>query len=205
MTITLQSVVARELYPAEVDENIRELDARTGLGWRDMISSLDVQGVPEPNLPVRASFGPSGLRQEYAFEVGDYAFCQPYHVNHDVKVGGLALVHVHWSTNGTSVQPVKWEFQITRALGHNQQYFGAETSYFVTQASNGGAWRHMIAEVVIGDALTLVEPDEVILVTLRRVTNGATDNTDAVYALLVDFHYEADKSATLNRAPNFYA
>ena len=54
------------------------------------------------------------------------------------------------------------------------------------------------------DALILVEPDELILVTLRRVTNGGTNNTDKVYALTVDFHYEADREVTPNKAPNFY-
>jgi hypothetical protein len=63
----------------------------------------------------------------------------------------------------------------------------------------------MISEVALADALTLVEPDELILVTLRRVTNGATENTDSVFGLTVDFHYEADRAATPNKAPDFYA
>jgi hypothetical protein len=193
------------LSVAEMDANLTQFDLRTQAGWADLVSPLMVEGVPTENAPAYAPFGPSGLRRELVFDVGDYAFAKAFHVNHDVKPGGLALVHVHWSTNGVNTANVRWEFQISRALGHQQAYFTAETSYFVTQAGHGGAWRHMVGEVAIGDALTLVEPDELILVTLRRVTNGGTDNTDQVFALNVDFHYETDRNSTPSRSPNFYA
>lgn len=186
------------------DDNLAEIERRTGSGYRDLVSPLTIDGVPTEYAPTYQSFGPSGLRKELVFEIGDYAFSQAFHVNHDILVGGNALVHVHWSTNGTSVQPVKWEFQISRAIGHNQAYFGAEVSLYKQQSSNGGAWRHMVAEVDLADALTLTEPDELILVTLRRVTNGATDNTDQVFGLLVDFHYQSDRNSSPNRSPNFY-
>jgi hypothetical protein len=146
-----------------------------------------------------------GLRRELAFAVGDYAFSAAMHVNHDVKPGGRAVCHVHWSTGGTSLEPVRWELQISRALGHNQAYFSAETSYFVEQSSNGGAWRHLIVEMDLADALILTEPDELLLVTVRRVTNGGTDNPDLVFGLLVDFHYESDRKNTPNKSPDFYA
>lgn len=204
MPITTVAGKGGTLTHAELDANFVELDRRTGPGWKDLVSPLDIYGVPTPNLPERLPFGPSGLRRELMFEVGDYAFVQAFHVNHDVKVGGKAYVHVHWSTDGVDTALVRWEFQISRALGHNQAYFGAETSYFVQQAGHVGAWRHMIAEVDIADALTLTEPDELLLVTLRRVTNGAVDNADQVFALTVDFHYESDRDTTPNKAPAFY-
>ena len=193
------------LSVAEMDANLTQLDNRTAAGWSDLISPLVIEGVPGANAPAYQPFGPSGLRRELVFEVGDYAFAKPFHVNHDVKPGGLALCHVHWTTDGTDTQPVKWEFQISKALGHQQAYFGAETSIFVTQAGWAGAWRHMVAEVTLPDAITLSEPDELILVTLRRVPNGGTDNANQVFALSVDFHYERDRDATPQRSPNFYA
>jgi hypothetical protein len=203
--ITLLSVKGAALSPAEADGNIEELDVRTAEGWSDLISPLSPVGVPAGFVPEYLPFGPSGLRREMAFAVGDYAYSRPMHVNHDVKPGGRAVCHVHWSSNGTSLEPVRWEFQISRALGHNQAYFTAETSYFVQQSSNGGAWRHMVAEMDLADALILTEPDELILVTLRRVANGGTENTDDVFGLLVDFHYESDRRTTPNKSPNFYA
>ena len=114
---------------------------------------------------------------------------------------------MHWSTDGIDVNPVKWEFQISYALGHDQEFFPAATSVFIEQAPNqvaAGAWRHYIAEIADVDAMTLVEPDAVAMVTVRRVTNGATENTDTVYGLTVDFHYESDRDSTPNKAPDFY-
>lgn len=188
-----------------MDTNFSDLNLRTQSGWKDLISPISAAGVPLLNAPTMTAFGPSGLREEYAFDIDDFVFCQPFHVNHDVKPNGLAYLHVHWSTNGTSTATVKWELQVSRALGHNQANFGAPTSIYVEQAAAGTAWRHMVAEVSVGDALTLTEPDELILVTARRVTNGGTNNTDTVYALNVDFHYEADRDTTPNKAPDFYA
>lgn len=201
--ITLLSEVGRELLPTEADENIRELDERTGAGWKDLTSSLHVMGIPSENLPAITPFGSSGLRREFAFDIGDYIYAQPFHINHDVKIGGKCYAHIHWSTSGSDTNTVKWEFQISRALGYDQEYFSAETSYFVEQAPNG-AWRHLVAEVSDADALTLTEPDELLLVTVRRVTNGGVDNIDNVFGLTVDLHYEADRDATPQKSPNFY-
>jgi hypothetical protein len=76
--------------------------------------------------------------------------------------------------------------------------------YSVVQAAQGTAWRHQVAEVADGDALTLTQPDELILVTLRRVTNGGTDLTDQVFGLTVDFHYQTDQYATELKAAPFW-
>ena len=173
-------------------------------GWKDLISSVSGAKLPASSAPTVQAFGPSGNRQELAFAVNDYVWMQPFHVNHDVKVGGQAFVHVHWSTNGTQTRTVKWSFEIMRALGHQQAAFGAPSTITVTQAASGTAWKHMIAEVAVADVLTLTEPDELILVTLKRVTNGGTDVTDRVFGLTVDFHYESDRAATPQKAPDFY-
>ena len=62
----------------------------------------------------------------------------------------------------------------------------------------------MVAEVSDADAIILTEPDELLLVTIRRVTNGVVNNTDIVFGLSVDLHYEADRDTTPNKTPNFY-
>lgn len=188
----------------EMDANWAEIETRTKSGWYDLVQPVSTAGVPPANAPAATTFGPSGLREEYAFDIGDYVFCAPMHINHDIKPGGKAYAHVHWSTSGGNTATVKWEMQISRALGHNQASFGAAVSVFVEQAAHTDAWRHMVSEVSLSDALTLTEPDELILVTLRRVTNGGTNNAATVFGLLVDFHYERDRDATINKAPNFY-
>jgi hypothetical protein len=168
-----------------------------------MVSPLTVEGLTQ-DAAVYAPFGPSGNRAELRFEQGSMAYCKPFHVNHDVLVGGRALLHVHWSTNGSSTGNVRWAFEVVRALGHQQAYFGGEVDLFVEQPAWGGAWRHMISEVGLSDALILTEPDELILVTLRRCTCESDDNTDQVFALMVDLHYESDRDSTPNRMPDFY-
>jgi hypothetical protein len=206
MTITLRQTKGSELTHAELDGNFEDLDLRTAEGWSDMLAPLLNAGIPNQNAPTLAVFGPSPSQyQAYTFAANDYVFVQPFHVNHDIKPNGQAYIHVHWSTNGVSTNTVKWEFAVMRALGHDQANFGAVTTLTVEQAASGTAWRHMVAEVDATQTLTLTEPDEVILVVLKRVTNGATDNADSVYGLMVDFHYQTDRRSTPNRSPDFYA
>lgn len=206
MTITTRAGKGTALTHNELDGNFTDLNTRTAPGWKDLVAPMTAAGVPALNAPAMTAFGPAHTpqREELVFELNDFCFCQAFHVGHDIMPGGLAYVHCHWSTDGTSTATVKWEFNIQRALGHNQANFAAPTVVTVEQAAQGTAWRHMIAEVSIGDALTLTEPDELILVTLRRITNGGTNNTDAVYGLTVDFHYQADRDTTPNKAPDFY-
>lgn len=205
MAITLRGVKGTALTHTELDTNFTDLDLRTQEGWSDMLAPLLNAGIPNQNAPTLATFGPPpSLYQAYTFAVNDYVFVQPFHVNHDIKPNGAAYAHVHWSTNGISTATVKWEFQILRALGHNQANFGAITTLTVEQAAAGTAWRHMIAEVDVAQTLTLTEPDEVLLAVLRRVTNGGTNNADTVYGLMMDFHYETDRRSTPNKSPNFY-
>lgn len=173
-------------------------------GWRDLTAGVAraALGASAPNL---LPFGPDGFRRELAFSVGDYVELDPFHVDHDVKPGGQALIHVHWSPNGINPQPVRWQFKISRAKGHQQAAFGVPQTLTVTQTPSGIAWQHMVAEVGEVDALILTEPDELLLVNLYRVANGGTENTDNIFGLTVDFHYQTDRDNTPNRAPDFYA
>lgn len=206
-TLTLRGTKGSALSHVELDGNFTAInDEITATGFKDMIASLSTAGVPVADAPAMTNFVVGTIqRREYAFAVGDYLYMQPFHVNHDVKPNGLAYLHVHWTTNGTSTATVRWELQIARALGHNQAAFTQSTTLYVEQAASGTAYQHMVTEVAPGDALTLTEPDELILVTVKRVTNGGTDNADTVFGLMCDLHYESDRDATPNRAPNFYA
>ena len=178
---------------------------QTSTGWKDMLAPLAAAGVPSSSAPTMTNFVVGTItRREYAFAIDDYIFVQPFHVNHDIKPNGLAYIHVHWTTNGTSTATVKWQFEIARAKGHNQEAFAQVTTITVEQAASGTAYRHMIAEIAANDALTLTEPDELILITLKRITNGGTDNADTVFGLMCDLHYQCDRAATLNKTPDFF-
>lgn len=176
------------------------LGAATG-GWRDLRASL-VGTASGPAAPTLTAFGPTGKGKQLAFGVGDSVYVS-LHMDHDVKPGSTVYPHVHWTTNGTSTATVKWEMSITEAAGHNTANFPADTVTTVEEAAAGTAWRHMVTEHPTGYAAP--EPDTLIIITLSRITNGGTDNGDTVFGLYVDFHYEADRVATKNRTPDFYA
>ena len=175
-------------------------------GWKDLLAPISLAGLPPSAAPAMTDFVVGTVqRREMAFAIDDYVYVQPFHINHDAKPGGRAYLHVHWTTSGTQTNTVRWEFQIARALGHNQANFTQVTTSYVEQAAGGTAYRHRVAEVSDADVLILTEPDELILVTLKRVTNGGTNNTDTVFGLMVDLHYESDRHVTRNKSPDFYS
>lgn len=206
MTIVLRSTKGSELSHAELDGNFVDLDTRTGAGWKDLTCSIAAMPGGAA-APVKTNFQSAGTlqRQEYAFAVNDYVLLAPFHVNHDIKPDGTskAYLHVHWTTDGTQLATVRWEFHVQRAL-RALGVFGAPVVYAVEQAAAGVAYTHMVTEVADGEALTLTSPDELILVTLRRVTNGGTNNTNNVFGLMVDMHYQAAQDSTPNKAAPFW-
>lgn len=195
------------LTSEDYDANLDRIEQDLGEPlFADMLAPVGGAAVPNQNAPSNADFGPvdSPQRRERAFDIGDYVFIQPFHVNHDIKPGGRAYLHVHWSTNGTNTGPVAWELSFNRALGHNQANFGIPLTIVLEQNAAGTPWRHMIVEASELQAITLTEPDELILTTLRRVAPSSGSNPDAVFGLMVDLHYELDRRGTPNKAPNFY-
>ena len=63
----------------------------------------------------------------------------------------------------------------------------------------------MVSELTNSIITTNAEPDSLILIRLSRITNGAVNNTDDIFALTLDCHYQADRFATINKSPNFYS
>lgn len=173
--------------------------------WKDMLAPVGGATVPNLNAPDVSDFGPAHTpqRKEYSFVVDDYVFIQPFHVNHDIVPDGEAYLHVHWSTNGTNTGLVQWELTTMRAKGHNQANFGTPTVTLIEQAAQGTAWRHMVSEAAT--PIIMTEPDELFIVTLRRVAPSTGSNTDLIFGLMVDLHYQADRHGTPFRSPDFYA
>ena len=219
-SLLLGVVVMQEGFtntPADVltkftTEQLYSANNTTSTGWKDMLSPLSAVGVPSNTAPDPVILGDSPSGQDdyraLAFALNDFVYCLPFHVNHDIKPNSLAYLHVHWTTNGTSTNAVKWRMTVRRAKGHNQSNFSNVSNLIqvieVQQAGSGTAWRHMVTEAEVDQGILLTEPDELILVTLRRITNGGTDNTDNVIGLMADLHYQSDRDHTPNKAPNFY-
>lgn len=169
-------------------------------GWRDMMMALTAAATGA-GTPTLAAFGPTGNIKQRSFGVGDSVYTS-MHVDHDVKRNSLMYPHVHWSTNGTSTNKVKWQLSYTVAAGHNQENFGADAVVYLEEAAAGTAWRHMITEDTVGVAIP--EIDSLVIVELKRITSSGSANNDTVFGLFIDWHYEVEGYATPSRAPDFY-
>lgn len=171
-------------------------------GWRDLRTSL-VAAATGAGTPTLTVFGPSGNIKQRAFAVGDSVYLA-LHVDHDIKPGATCYMHVHWSTNGTSTNTVKWELDYTSAERDDVTHdtFGTDTTITLEAAPGGSAWEHIVTEDATG--FTIPPVDSLVLIELKRVTNGGSENADTVFGLFVDLHYEADRYGTPSRAPGFY-
>lgn len=171
--------------------------------WDDELTSL-IPSRPGATAPTLTAFGPTGTNEALVFAVNDLVYTPGFHIRHTIKPNSKIYFHVHWSTDGISTNTVKWELSITYAKGHNQEAFPADTVVNLEEAASGTAWQHMITEMSDAQAITAPEVDSVVMVRLRRVTNGGTNNTDDVFGLFVDIHFQKDRFGTPNKAPDFY-
>ena len=174
--------------------------------WKDLTTAIASAKLPASNTPTWTNFGPANTPQiqQLVFAVDDYAILQPFHVNHDIVPATCqAYIHMHWSTDGTDDGNVQWEFTIIRALGHQQAAFDTVTTITVEAAHMGTQWGHNVTETS-ADPITFTEPDELVIVLVKRIAASSDENTDSVFGLTVDWHYQADREGTLNKSPDFY-
>ena len=169
-------------------------------GWHDLLFRVTAE-APGPAAPTLTAFGPTGNIKNWAFGIGDSVYLTA-HVLHNPKVGSTCYPHVHWTTNGVNTASVKWQIDYTFCKSHNQESFPADTTITVEEAAYGAAWRSMTTEHPVG--FVIPEVDTIINIKLTRITNGGTDNTDTVFGLFVDLHYESDGYGTPLRIPPFY-
>lgn len=170
-------------------------------GWRDLRCPL-VAAATGAGTPSLAVFGPTGNIKQRSFGVGDSVYLAG-HWDHDIKVGSTVYPHVHWSTNGTDTGNVQWQMSITTAARTNQAAFPTDTVITVEEAATGTAWSHMVTEDATG--FTAPEVDALSIIELKRIAASSDENTDTVFGLFVDFHYEAQQYGTPSRAPDFYS
>lgn len=169
-------------------------------GWNDLRMSVAGSAIGQ-GAPTLTAFGPTGTIKMLAFSVNDSVYLGA-HFGHDILQGSVCFPHVHWSTNGTNVNTVKWELSYSVANGHNTAAFPANTVLTLEEAASGTAWQHMITEDPTG--FLLPDPDALIVCELKRITNGGTDNTDTVFGLFADIHYRVGQVGTPNRTPDFW-
>lgn len=204
MTITTLSGKGSTLSYGELDGNFEDLDYRTKLGWRDNVVQLIPRGGPtEPPMQL--------FRDNIYFFAFSYLDMQEgfasFHIDHDYALGTKLYPHIHWSCAGTEVGTVRWGFEYSLAKGHQQAAFGASTTVYVEQTTDGTPYKHYIAEVPEPSAIPglNVEPDTLIIMRVFRDATHVNDTLNAnAYGICVDLHYQADKATTVNKAPNFY-
>lgn len=192
-----------EISVLDVDGAPQMALAGESIGWRDLTADVIVKGLGANN-PTWAQID-SGPLFAYKFALEDECW-MVYHVPHDILPSADIHFHTHWIPDGTNVNPVKWQFTYMYALGHNQAAFTpAGTVETAESAGPGVAWQHMITETTAVTIPTLTEPDGLIYVHVERIANGATDNTDNIFLLTADIHYQSTNLSTLGKAPDFYS
>jgi hypothetical protein len=189
-----QKRTLRDAFQAHYEESL----------WRDLEGSIDT--VAGANNPTWAQLG-SGPFYAYSFGYTpqEDECWLTYHVPHDWVPNSDFHFHAHWTTNGTSTNTVKWEVSYTYAKGFNQEAFNTTgTTINLEEAASGTAYQHMVTESSALTGATITEPDGLLLVYLKRVSNGGSNNADTVYLLEADFHYKSNGLGTVSKAPNFY-
>lgn len=172
-------------------------------GWRDILGPILTRGVGATD-PAWTQIG-SSVMYAYAFALNDVAWIY-YHIPHDYVPGTNFHFHIHWMPSGTNANSVKWQVEWMYADGHNQEPFDPAsgiTTDTITQTVGGTAFQHYVTETA-AQVDPGMEPDGILYCKFSRITNGGTDNTDTIFVLTADVHYQSCNLATKNRAPDFY-
>jgi hypothetical protein len=184
-------------------------------GWRDLVGDIRVQDIGSAAAPAWSVY--QGNIKAWEFPASGGAATREvflvYHIDHDYKPGSDFHIHAHWSCAAGATGNVKWYFEIMYAKGHNQAAFPAAVTSSVVQAASATAYQHMVAEVQMSAASPsaaqvdsdLLEVDGILLVRAYRNRDDAADTCNqSVFLHTVDIHYQTDRTATINKAPNFY-
>ena len=206
MTIVTSTGLGRPLTPAEADANLNTLQTRTGDGWRDNIGSIDTRSGG--NAPQRNLFRDGLYLYEFSADDMNEVFSN-FHIDHDYKLGTMLYPHLHFATTSNAGGVLRLGFEYSFAQGHGLGTFPATTTIYLnfTVPANS-AFVHFVAEAPEGQGIpgTNVDTDGVILMRIFRDAAHVDDTFPAtIFGILSDLHYEADRYATINRAPNFRA
>lgn len=205
MTITTRTGKGSELTYGELDGNFTDLNTRTIVGgWRDLVMGIDVK--PAGIVPTLQNFRDGIYLWGFDPDTNQEAYAQG-HIDHDYQLGSALYPHVHFAVNVTNTGTVRWGIEYTLAKGHQQMAFGPTNTLYVEMAITGTQYMHYIAEVNLANVIpgTNIEPDTMILFRFFRDASHVNDTfPGTAYFLTADIHYQVDRYATVNKAPNFY-
>jgi len=173
--------------------------------WYDMLSPITSAGRRGATSDFDwTNYNATGIYQP-DFAINEDGMCV-FHINHDIKRGSKMYPHVHWSTDGTDVNPIHWELNYIYATRDDTTptVFSAKQTITIIGTPSGTAFAHHVTEASDEDAITAFEVDSIMPLQLKRVTNGATDNTDTIFGHFVDIHYQRERFGTISKSPDFY-
>lgn len=186
---------------ATFDERV-DLWRTQGGGWQDILGTPVARKAAGAGVPTFSQIS-SGTYYGYKFGIDD-SLLFTYHTPHDYRPGSSVFFHTHWLRVGTAVQPVKWRFTYSFARGYARGTFDLTGTVIDVQTTpNAVSLTHEITEAAAA-ALALGEVDGLLLVEVKRVTNGGVDNANDVFLLMADVHYQSDTITTKNRNYPFY-
>jgi len=180
--------------------------AAPAFGYKDLIGHIVVRGSGA-NDPTFVTYGATNQAAYHFSATVMQQFWLVMHVPHEYVPGTDIYMHIHWS-NAAAVPNtgnVIWGFEYSYAKGYNQEAFSAATTVTVTQASPATRYQHNIAETA---AITIpgMEVDGLLMVRVYRDAAAGGDTcSDAVFAHMVDMHYQSTNLATKNKNYPFYS
>lgn len=212
-------LAALEFYA--IGQPMYDIDIRTGnidgqdvtfkvgteAGWRDLTGELYTEGGGS-TAPTWTMFRQSIFAHEFESSKINQGWIT-FHLNHDYALGTPILPHLHWSVNTTNTGSVRWGFEWTIAKGHQQatgSIFEATSLHYVTtNITEPSQYKHFVSEFAYADGIvsSLLEPDAMLLFRIFRDSPNDTF-PNSVFLLTSDLHYQSERFATKNRAPNFF-
>jgi hypothetical protein len=173
--------------------------------WRDITTQVSVRGTG-PTDPSWSQIGSTAF-YAYDFSLNDQCW-MAFHIPHDIVPDSDVYFHTHWLPDGTNTNTVKWQYTYSYAKGFNQAAFDMglvnsplTNAGIVTaeEAGPGVAYQHMVSETAAVSIAGLSEPDGIVYVNVQRITNGGTNNTDGIFVLTSDIHYQSTGIGTAGR------
>lgn len=180
-------------------------DINVNGGWNDMLTSTVAAGRRGAAADFKwADYDGSGIFQP-SFGINEDGIAN-FHVQHDIKRESQMYPHVHWSSDGADLNPIYWQLNYKWAPRNDirPEAFSAVQTVTIIATPNGDDHVHVVTETDQSASIPAMEVDTIIMMQIKRITNGATDNGDTVFGHFVDLHYQREGISTPGRAPNFY-
>lgn len=151
-------------------------------GWNDAQMIFTQSTLPGSGYPGLAAFpSGSGTKAYYFDKSSDECVEGSIQLSHYYEPGSNLSCHIHWSPINTDTTSVTW--QLTYTIAGIGETFGASTTIYSTDAADGVAYKHQMADFADIECATCTISSMLIALVCRDAdgTGGTDDyNNDAV-------------------------